>query len=64
VSPSWSPVGQYGGYAAAVQRSVSAVRRSSSALDDLLARVRTGTQALVRPPLGAFGPSGCDCFAF
>lgn len=60
VSPSWSPVRSFGGYAAARQ-APSWLHRCGSALAGLLPHGR----ARASPAAGAaFGPLGCDCFAF
>jgi predicted amidohydrolase YtcJ len=58
-SPSWSPVRAYGGYAPA-----PAAPRDRGAMEKFVERVRAGAAALQRPPRGAFGAEGCDCFAF
>jgi predicted amidohydrolase YtcJ len=58
VSPSWSPVGTYGGYAAA-RNAPQSLQRSVQVRADAGARARQ-----LRGLLDPFGPRGCDCFAF
>jgi len=63
VSPSWSPVKEYGGYAKASKQSLGA---SHSAACSHAARETQGEKSWHLPVLGEFGlwELGCDCFAF
>jgi predicted amidohydrolase YtcJ len=63
VSPSWSPVKEYGGYAKASKQSLGA---SHSAACSHAAGKTQGEKSWHVPVLGEFGlwELGCDCFAF
>src|SRR5271163_996788 len=63
VSPDWSPVKSYGGYAKGSQRSIGASH--STACSHATGESRTETSWHL-PVLGEFGlwELGCDCFAF
>jgi hypothetical protein len=61
VSPSWSPVRSYGGYAAARQ-APSWLHRCTSTLAGLLPG--RGERAPASAVAAPFGWRGCDCFAF
>jgi predicted amidohydrolase YtcJ len=61
VSPSWSPVRSYGGYAAARQ-APSWLHRCTSTLAGLLPG--RGERAPASTVAAPFGWRGCDCFAF
>jgi predicted amidohydrolase YtcJ len=63
VSPDWSPVKEYGGYAKASKQSLGA---SHSAVCSHAAGHTTESNSWHLPVLGEFGlwELGCDCFAF
>jgi predicted amidohydrolase YtcJ len=63
VSPDWSPVNRYGGYAKGSERSIGA---SHSAACSHATGASRGEKTWHLPVLGEFGlwELGCDCFAF
>jgi hypothetical protein len=63
VSPSWSPVKEYGGYAKASRQSIG--KSHSSACSHATGHAGDGNKWHL-PVLGDFGlwELGCDCFAF
>jgi hypothetical protein len=63
VSPSWSPVNAYGGYAKDQPELVGASHHASSSDIEAPDHGRTKSHLQVRGDLGLWG-LGCDCFAF
>src|SRR5882724_5877130 len=63
VSPSWSPVKQYGGYATGQREVVGASHSASCSHIETSATGRTKSHLQVVGDLGLWG-LGCDCFAF
>jgi hypothetical protein len=63
VSPGWSPVKNYGGYAKSPDQALGATHSSSSAHAESHAKGKRASHLSV---LGDLGPwnLGCDCFAF
>jgi len=63
VSPEWSPVKQYGGYAKASGQAIGATHSATSTHMPCHAKGEKGWHL---PVLGELGPweLGCDCFAF
>jgi hypothetical protein len=63
VSPSWSPVKQYGGYAKGEHQAVGASHSASCSRIEASARGGARSHLQVLGDLGLWG-LGCDCFAF
>ena len=63
VSPSWSPVKEYGGYAKTLDRSVGASHSAACSHVEASPDGRTQSHLQVLGELGLWG-LGCDCFAF
>ena len=63
VSPSWSPVNAYGGYAKAQPEVVGVLHSASCSHGEASAPGRTKSHLQVLGDLGLWG-LGCDCFAF
>src|SRR5437899_289753 len=63
VSPSWSPVKEYGGYAKGQREVVGASHSASCSHIETSAPGRTKSHLQVLGDLGLWG-LGCDCFAF
>jgi len=63
VSPSWSPVKEYGGYANGQREVVGASHSASCSRIEASARGRAKSHLQVFGDLGFWG-LGCDCFAF
>jgi hypothetical protein len=63
VSPSWSPVKEYGGYAKTLDRSVGASHTAACSHVKASADGRTRSHLQVLGEFGLWG-LGCDCFAF
>ena len=63
VSPSWSPVKEYGGYAKGQREVVGASRSASCSHIETSAPSRAKSHLQVLGDLGLWG-LGCDCFAF
>ena len=63
VSPSWSPVKEYGGYAKGEHQTVSASHVTSCSHIEASASGRVRSHLQVLGDLGLWG-LGCDCFAF
>jgi predicted amidohydrolase YtcJ len=63
VSPSWSPVNAYGGYAKHQPELVGALHRASCSHIETSDHGRAGSHLKVMGDLGIWG-LGCDCFAF
>jgi hypothetical protein len=63
VSPSWSPVKEYGGYAKDQPEVVGVSRRASSSDVETLDHGRAKSHLQVLGNLGLW-ELGCDCFAF
>jgi predicted amidohydrolase YtcJ len=63
VSPSWSPVAQYGGYAKSSDQALGAAHSASCSHVETPANSRTQPHLKVLGDLGLWG-LGCDCFAF
>jgi hypothetical protein len=63
VSPSWSPVKEYGGYAKGQPQVVGASHSASCSHIEASAPGRTKSHLQVLGDLGLWG-LGCDCFAF
>jgi predicted amidohydrolase YtcJ len=63
VSPSWSPVKEYGGYAKGQHEVVGASHSASCLHIEIPATGRTKSHLQVLGDLGLWG-LGCDCFAF
>ena len=63
VSPNWSPVKQYGGYAKSCGQALGAVHSASSAHADSHAKGEKISHLSVLGDLGLWD-LGCDCFAF
>ncbi len=63
VSPSWSPVNEYGGYASGQREVVGASHSASCSHIENSAAGRTKSHFQVLGDLGLWG-LGCDCFAF
>jgi len=63
VSPSWSPVKEYGGYAKGQPEVVGASHSASCSHVETSALGRTKSHLQVLGDLGLWG-LGCDCFAF
>jgi Amidohydrolase family len=63
VSPSWSPVKQYGGYAKAPNQTVGASHSAACSHVEASLDGRTRSHLQVLGEFGQWG-LGCDCFAF
>ena len=63
VSPSWSPVKEYGGYAKGEHEAVGASHSTSRSHIETSAPGRTKSHLKVLGGLGLWG-LGCECFAF
>jgi len=63
VSPSWSPVRHYGGYANSAKEALDASHSSSCSHVDQSGYRGTGSHLRVLGDFGSWG-LGCDCFAF
>jgi hypothetical protein len=63
VSPSWSPVNEYGGYAKGPREVVGASHSASCSHVATSAPEQTKSHLQVLGELGLWG-LGCDCFAF
>jgi len=63
VSPSWSPVKEYGGYAKGERQAVGASHSASCSHIETPAPGRAKSHLRVLGDLGLWG-LGCDCFAF
>lgn len=63
VSPSWSPVKEYGGYAKALDRTLGASHSAACSHVGASSHGRTQSHLQVLSDLG-FWHVGCDCFAF
>src|SRR6202040_912245 len=63
VSPSWSPIKKYGGYAKGEHQAVGASHSASCSHIETSGGSRTKPHLQVQSDLGLWG-LGCDCFAF
>jgi len=63
VSPTWSPVKEYGGYAKALDQTVDASHSAACSHVETPSDGRTRSHLQVLGEFGLWG-LGCDCFAF
>jgi hypothetical protein len=63
VSPSWSPVKEYGGYAKDLKHTLGASHSATRSHVEASADGRTRSHLQVLGEFGLWG-LGCDCFAF